>query len=117
MAFTLVLLLSLFVFFIRRRRRTRSTKSKQKEPWIKGELPADDVDREARGMGPHMLESTPVAEVDGTSWVPEVEGEERNVLEAPAAVAEIHGDSREVCEAQGDMSTLPQLMARFYDTL
>ncbi|MCJ1428247.1 1,3-beta-glucanosyltransferase gas1 [Sticta canariensis] len=85
-----VLALVLDTFF--KQRRAMERKGIDRGPWTKTELPADDVDREARGYSPHMAASIQRAEVDGS-------GVKR----------EVQADSREIFEAPGDLTTLPEL--------
>ena len=94
----LVLALVVSTYFIRRRAMQR--KGIDIDPWIKIELPADDVDREAQGYGPHMADSTQRAEVDGSG-----------------VTHELQADSSEIAEAPGDLPTLPELSGRHSEDL
>ncbi|MCJ1424424.1 1,3-beta-glucanosyltransferase gas1 [Sticta canariensis] len=86
----LVLSLVLGTFFIRKRAMER--KRIDRGPWTKTELAADDVDREARGYGPHMAASIQRAEVEGSG-----------------VMREVQADSSERFEAPGDLPVLPEL--------
>ena len=92
----LVMISCLFMY----RKRRGSTHA---EPWSRGELPADDVDNEARGLGPHVVDSTAIAEVEDAWRMPEVEGR--------STALEIEGGRPEIFEAPADLSALPELMA------
>lgn len=64
----------------------------QSGQWTKTELPADDVDREGRGYGPHLAASTERAEAEDTG-----------------VMREVQADSGQIFEAPGDLATLPEL--------
>lgn len=64
----------------------------QSGQWTKTELAADDVDREARGYGPHMAPSTERAEAEDTG-----------------VMREVQADSGQIFEAPGDLAALPEL--------
>ena len=80
-------------YFIQKRAMER--KGIDRDPWTKTELEAEDVDREARGYGPHLADSTQRAEVDGSG-----------------VTREVQADSSEIFEAPGDLPTLPELSGR-----
>lgn len=105
LAASFLVMASCLVIHRKRRLKEKGKKrgSAHAEPWSKGELPAEDVDNEARGLGPHMADSTGIAEVEGAQRLPEVEG--RNIA------LEIEAESIEIFEAPADLSALPELMA------
>lgn len=105
LATSFLVVTSCLVIYRKRRfkERRKGRGSAHAEPWSKGELPADDVDNEARGLGPHMADSTPIAEVEGARRLPEVEGR--------STALEIGGESTEIFEAPADLSALPELVA------
>lgn len=72
------------------------------EPWSKGELPENDVDYAARGLGPKVADSTAIAEVEDARPMLELEGR--------SAALEIEGGRTEIFEAPADLSALPELM-------
>ncbi|MCJ1430073.1 1,3-beta-glucanosyltransferase gas1, partial [Sticta canariensis] len=76
-----LLVLALGTYFIQRRATER--KKIERGPWTKTELAADDVDREARGYGPHMAASTQRAEVDGSGVIREVQADRNEILRRP----------------------------------
>ena len=86
----LVLALVLGTYFIKKRAIER--KGTNSGPWTKTELEAEDIDREARGYGPHMADSTQRAELDGF-----------------VVMGEVQADSSEIVEAPGDLPALPEL--------
>lgn len=65
------------------------------EPWSKGELPENDVDYAARGLGPKVADSTAIAEVEDARPMLELEG---------------RSAALEIFEAPADLSALPELM-------
>ncbi len=94
-------LLAMGAYFVVYKRRRGVIK--HAEPWSKGELPADDVDYAARGLGPEVADSTAIAEVEDARPMLEFEGR--------SAALEIEGGSTEIFEAPADLSALPELMA------
>ena len=82
------------------RKRRRSAHA---ELWSKGELPADDVADKTRALGPHMVDSTAIAELEDAQRMPEVEGR--------STARELEGGSTEIFEAAADLSALPELLA------
>lgn len=58
----------------------------------KSEFSADDVDSEARGLDPHMVNSKANAEVEGRNLVLEIGGESAEVFEVIFSLARIHGN-------------------------
>ncbi|MCJ1455723.1 hypothetical protein MMC28_006079 [Mycoblastus sanguinarius] len=100
--FTLIIVLFILYFASQKRRRTRLATHQSNCPWIKTELSAEDADSEDRAYNFQIFESAPIAELDGDST---------------SGIYELPGKELEMHEAPGDLSTLPQLMARLYDTL
>lgn len=70
------------VFYLRHQRRQKQHQQIGTKEWTKTELAADDVDREARGYGPHMADPGARAEVEGTSALREAPTD-RPILEKP----------------------------------
>lgn len=66
--------------------------------WTKKELAADDIDREARGYGPHMAASTQRVEAEDTG-----------------VVRELPADSCQIFEAPGDVPTLPEPIYKSFE--
>ena len=93
--FGVILGLGMFLVGKRAKERKRIQQEQdQNGQWTKTELAADDVDREARGYGPHMPASTERAEVEDTSVMREVLADSGPIFEVPGdlpAVAELSG--------------------------
>ncbi|KAL8685629.1 MAG: hypothetical protein Q9218_007643 [Villophora microphyllina] len=77
------------LIFIRRRRRQKKAEGNGREQWTKTELAADGIDPEAKGYGPHMADSNPRAEVDGTGVIREAPGD-RPIFEKPGEGLILH---------------------------
>ncbi|MCJ1262317.1 hypothetical protein MMC22_002187 [Lobaria immixta] len=96
--FIVVLGLGMFLVGKRAKERKRIQQERdQNGQWTKTELAADDVDREARGYGPHMPASTERAEVEDTGVMREVLADSGPIFEAPGdlpAAAELSGSLR-----------------------
>ena len=87
---------ALLAFLVLMRRRSVKKKAAVEEKdrsdqWTKTELPAEDVDPEARGYGPLMADSTAREEMEGT-------GVRREVA-----------DDGQIYEAPGDTGRVPEL--------
>ena len=81
----------------------RRKSNEHKEAWSKTELHANDVDNEARGLGPHMAESKPLVEAEDVSYLPEIE--------CRTTAHEAEGQRAEVFEAPADLSVFPEISA------
>ena len=94
------MILGLGIFLVGKRAKERKRIHQERDQngqWTKTELAADDVDREARGYGPHMPASTERAEVEDTGVMREVLADSGPIFEAPGdlpAVAELSGPLR-----------------------
>ncbi len=103
---TILILTTAIFLCLRARREKRELQERDRiAHWDKKELAADDIDREAKGYGPHMAASTPRAEAEDTG-----------------VVRELPTDSCQIFEAPGDVPALPEpqyksfksdLLARF----
>lgn len=72
---------------LRARKKKRTVQERNRHAhWTRKELAADDIDREARGYGPHMAASTPLAEVEDTGFIGEVSADDCQIFEAPGDV-------------------------------
>ncbi|KAI4199133.1 MAG: hypothetical protein LQ350_004823 [Teloschistes chrysophthalmus] len=71
-AVVVLVAIAVALLFIRRRRQQKKTREDKPEQWTKTELAADDVDREARGHGPHMADSNARFEVEDTGRMQEL---------------------------------------------
>ncbi|MCJ1423304.1 1,3-beta-glucanosyltransferase gas1 [Sticta canariensis] len=85
----LALAVGTFLILKRAKRKKRIDQGQdQYAQWTRAELTADDVDREARGYGPHMAASTERAEAEDTGVMRETQV--REIFEAPGDLATLH---------------------------
>ncbi|KAL9077774.1 MAG: hypothetical protein Q9161_000146 [Pseudevernia consocians] len=71
-------------------------------PGAKASFQRTTVVDKARALGPHMVDSTAVAELEDAPRMPEVEGR--------STARELEGGSTEIFEAPADLSALPELL-------
>ena len=88
------------ILYLRARKKKRHLSEHDRNAqWTKKELAAEEIDREAKGYGPHMAAST-----------------RRTELEAIGVVRELPADICEVFEAPGDVPILPELLYTSFET-
>lgn len=82
----LALVTGLLLWLRAGKKRRDLQKQNRNAHWTKKELAADDIDREARGYGPHMAASTQRVEVEGTCVVRELPANSYQIFEVPGDV-------------------------------
>lgn len=88
----------LFLWLRARKKKSYLQERDRNAHWSRKELAADDIDREARGYGPHMAASTQRAEVEDTNYIGEVSADDCQIFEAP-----------------GDMPALPEPLYKSFE--